>query len=790
MPGDVFFALTGRTDGHQHVGAAREAGASLAVVAAGRDVSGPRIEVDDPLAALQRYAGWVRTHRMGRVLAITGSNGKTIVKDALTTLLMGVMKVASSPGSYNSQVGVPLALLSIPEDVDLAIIEVGVSAPGEMARQREMVAPDYGLLTNIGLAHIGSFGTRAVTAREKMSLYTDIPDTGWVLLPRDETLVVERLDRLQANIVWHGEDGAVVLEDRTDVADGSALTIRFPDGSRHTVGVKTRSPHLIGDLMAAVTAADQLGVTSEHIAQALEGYSCGPTRLEMWRSPQGVMLINDAYSADPLSVQAALEVEAQHAELGGKRIFVFGGMEELGERSQREHEMIGQLAARQGLTHLVVPPRTNTAWTAAAFQRENPSGIVVESPTEGWGEAVRQLAETGDTILIKGPRADGLVDEARRLWETMAGKRLVVDLAAIRENIACFRRLSPDTAVLAMLKAWAYGTELGRMARWLQQSGIDWVGVSAADEGAMVRRAGVHLPILVTLLDAEEIDKVVRYRLTPAVYSSALIDALEAAAAREEQVVDVHLKVDTGMGRLGVRPSDVSEVLARLKASEWLNPTGLMTHLSCADDPQADDFTHQQLDCFDAAIAQARAAGFEDLMCHASATSGAVRFPASRYHMIRVGLGLYGIYPSPAIQEAVELQLAMALLGRVVHTETYAPGQRIGYGGTYVVDRPGTRIGIVQMGYNDGVPWRLSNVGTVRIGGQAAPIVGRVSMDSLAVNLTDLPAAGVGDEVLLLGARDGVEIRPEDVAELAGTIPYELMVKIDSRRVQRVFVGD
>lgn len=341
-----------------------------------------------------------------------------------------------------------------------------------------------------------------------------------------------------------------------------------------------------------------------------------------------------------------------------------------------------------------------------------------------------------------------------------------------------------------MLKAWAYGTELGRMARWLQQSGIDWIGVSAADEGATVRRSGVHLPILVTLLDAEEIDKVVRYRLTPAVYSTALLDALEAAAEREEQVLDVHLKVDTGMGRLGVRPDEVFDVLARLKASRWLNPTGLMTHLSCADDPDADAFTQEQLARFEAAIAVAKSAGFDDLLFHASATSGAARFPESRYHMIRVGLGLYGIYPSPAVKEAVELQLALALLGRVVHVATYEPGQRIGYGGTYVVERPGTRIGIVQMGYNDGVPWRMSNVGTVRIGGHEASIVGRVSMDSLALDLTPLPHADVGDEVLLIGARDGVEVRPEDVAELAGTIPYEIMVKIDSRRVQRVFVGD
>jgi alanine racemase len=790
MPGDLFFALQGRTDGHQFVSLARQAGAKVVVVGRGRGIDGPRIEVDDPLEALQRYAGWTRKNRLGKVLAITGSNGKTIVKDALTTVLMGVMKVACSPGSYNSQIGVPLSLLSMPEGLDLAIIEVGVSEPGEMDRQRAMVAPDCGLLTHIGLAHIGAFGDRSVTAREKMRLFSNIGPEGFVILPKDEALMAAEASALHGRVVWHGRSGVVGLEGVEQVGQGSVLRLVFPGGIRKAIGVKTRSRHLIDDLLVAVTAASTLGVSPQHIAEALEGYSCGPTRLEMWTSPQGVMLINDAYSADPLSVQAALEMASQHASPEGRRIFVFGGLNELGARERREHEAIGRLASRQGVTHLVVPSRVNTAWTAAAFLAERPDGVVFERPASEWAKVIRGLAQPGDIILIKGGRGDGLVAEAGRVWESMAGKRLVVDLRAIAENIACFRRLCPGTQMLAMLKAWAYGTELGRMARWLQLSGVDWLGVSVPDEGAMVRRAGVHLPILVTLLDAEEIDKVVRYRLTPAIYSMILLEAMEAAACREQTVVEVHLKVDTGMGRLGVPLGEAEAVLSHLKASKWLRLTGLMTHLSSADDPQADAFTHSQLAQFERAKDCAKALGFESLICHVAATSGAVRFESSRHDMIRLGLGLYGIYPSSAVAEALELQLAMALLGRVVHVQEYAEGQRIGYGGTFVVSAPNTRIGIVQMGYCDGVPWRLSNVGRVSIGGGEVPIVGRVSMDSMAIDLTGRPQAGVGDEVLIFGARDGVELRPERVAAWAGSMPYELIVNIDSRRVQRVFIGD
>ena len=790
-PGEVFFALRGaRVDGHAFVESALAAGAALVVVEAGRGVQGARVEVADPLQALQQYAGWVRRNQLGQVVAITGSNGKTMVKDALAAILAGHVRVACSPGSYNSQVGVPLAILSMPEDTEVAILEVGVSAPGEMAAQQRMVQPNFGILTNVGLAHIGAFGHRTTTAREKMQLFEQIDAQGWLLLPSDEPLLEGVEERVAGRIVRCGAPGAVQLTELRDTAAGTRLGVVFPDGEQHTVSVQTRSTQMIGNLLVAMTAGSLLGVPSADIALAMEGWSFGPTRLEMWRSPQGVTLINDAYSADPLSVRAALQVENAHSGSEGKRIFVFGGMHELGDRSEMEHRLIGQLAAQQGITHLLIPPNDSTRQSAAAFVQENPKGTVLETEREQLGEVVRQLAGPGDTLLIKGPRGDGLVKEARRLWETMAGKRLVVDMAAIRENVACFRRLVPGGRILAMLKAWAYGTELGRMSRWLQQSGVDWIGVSAADEGAMVRRAGVHLPILVTLLDAEEIDKVVRYRLTPAVYSRPLLMALEAAAKRQNRPIDVHLKVDTGMGRLGIRPEEVEEVVKQVLASPWLTPTGLMTHLSCADDPGADEFTQAQIARFDDAIATARAAGLTDCICHASATSGAVRFAASRYDMIRVGLGLYGIYPSPAVQEALELQLSLALLGRVVHVAEYGPGQRIGYGGTFVVERENCRIGIVQMGYNDGVPWRLSNRGEVLVGGRKARIVGRVSMDSLAVDLSDLPTAEIGAEVLLFGAHEGGEIRPEAVAEQAGTIPYELLVKIDNRRVQRIFVGD
>ncbi|MFT4976447.1 MAG: alanine racemase [Myxococcota bacterium] len=785
-PGELFFALHGqRTDGHRFVAQALRAGAAAAVVGADYAHDGEEriIRVDDPLAALQRLAAWYRRTRLHEVVAITGSNGKTIVKDALIRLLAG-RRCYGSPGSHNSQLGVPLAVLAAPEGVPLAVFEAGASAPGEMALLEKILQPEHGILTNVGLAHLAGFGSRAVTAREKLSLFARSP--GWLLLP-DEPLLAPHTGPLPGHIRRHSDTDLPRIVEQHD----ARLSVRFPDGAHHLVQLGTRSAPLVADLMMAAAAAWLLGVPAADIAAAMEGFSPGPTRLEVWRSPEGVTLINDAYSADPLSVQAALRTAAAGGEQG-RRIFVFGGMRELGLREAEEHALVGRLAAREGFSRLVLLRQAALAHTAEAFLAARPDGEVtwVDEPA-GVRDEIRAVASPGDVVLVKGPRRDGLQDAARALWESMAPKRLIVDLAAIRENIARFRRLlGPGVRVLAMLKAWAYGTELARVACELQAAGVDWIGVAAADEGAMLRRAGVHLPVLVTLLDKGEVDKVVRYRLTPAVYSEDIATALIAAAERADAVIDVHLHVDTGMGRLGVQPEQVGALVALVKGSGRLRATGLMTHFSCADDPDADDYSREQLRRFEEASETVRAAGLTGLIRHAAASAAAVRFPESRLDMIRLGLSLYGVSPSAATAAMLPLQPAVALLGRIAHVAVFQPGQKIGYGGTFTVEGAPLRVGVVGMGYNDGIPWRLSGRGHGLIRGRRAPFLGRVSMDSLVVDLTDHPEAGVGEDVLLFGAHDGELLPVTEVAELAGTIPYEIMVKVDSRRVQRLFVGD
>jgi alanine racemase len=825
--GSLFVALPGRqADGHAFLDEAFANGAVAALVQAeaappAAPARGPTIAVASPLAALQRLAAWYRRAHLGRVVAVTGSNGKTIVKDALYAQLVGSFAAAASPGSFNSQLGVPLSVLAAPPGTAVAVFEAGISVPGEMAALRDILAPDCGILTNVGLAHIAAFSGRRQLAREKLALFAGMtpPGTsafagaagaaaagagtggGWLLLPESDPLVAEEAARLPCRLVRFPSDPELprLVARHPDGAEGLAerLEIRFPSGRHHEVRVRTRSAEIVEDVLLAIGAAHLLGVPEERIAASLRDYAPPPTRLEVWHSPSGVTLVNDLVSADPISVRAALRTTSELGRKGGRKVFVFGGMRELGTHAAAEYATVGELAGEYRFdTLLLVAAGSGGGQLAAtrdAYLAAHPAGQAVTlADVDAVRLRLRGLLAPGDTLLLKGPRHSGIAVAALDLMDAMAPNRLIVDLGAVAGNVASFRRAcGPHTRVMAMVKALAYGSDLVRLSSWLSEAGVDHLGVSTADEGIELRRAGIQLPILVTLPTPEESEKLARFDLLPAVYSFALVEPLAAAvraALPPGRALSVHLKVDTGMHRVGVAPEEAVPLARAASATGVLRPTGLMTHLASADDPAADADTRRQLALFDQARAELARAGYGDLLCHAAATAAAARFPEARYDMVRLGLGLYGIYPSAAVEAAIRLQLAVTLLSRIAEVRTLARGDRVGYGGTYTVAAERLRVGVLPLGYHDGVPWSLSNRGAVLVDGRRAPIVGRISMDSLVIDLAAAPGAAAGSEALLFGVHHGAVLRPEEVAAQAGTIPYELLARLGPR-IQRVHVG-
>src|SRR6185437_3694683 len=573
-PGALFVALKGQqTDGHRFLVDAFRNGGSAALVekekiahdrqgSAALDPAWPVIVVPDPLRALQALARWHRREYFQRVLAITGSNGKTIVKDALKLLLAG-RQVLASPGSYNSQLGLPLAVLSAEKPEPLTILEIGISAPGEMTVLEEIARPDYGILTNIGLAHVAAFGNREGIAREKMKLFERIPKAGWLLLPSGEPTLDAPAKRIQCPIHWiGGKDELLSLKPLSLNMDGQILELSVPSQGARSLTVKTRSPEIIADLHFAATAAHLLGVPLEEIAAALEGYAPTLTRMEMWSSPQGIRIINDGYSSDPISVHAALRSATLGASRNGRKMFAFAGMRELGSNSAREHAQVGEQAAECGFSHLFLVGNGELATTAEGYKRVRPEGRVEQvKSADQLKDRLLPLLRPGDTVWFKGPRNSGMVKAVCDLSGSIAQRCLWVNLAAIEGNIARFRRHCGGAVhIIAMLKALAYGTDLAQLGSWMSQLGIHHVGVSSANEGVAVRKTGADQDILVFLSEREDVDNLLSFRLTPVIYSAELVDSFIAALQGSGRMLDVHLKIDTGMHRLGVPPANAVEL--------------------------------------------------------------------------------------------------------------------------------------------------------------------------------------------------------------------------------------
>jgi Alr-MurF fusion protein len=794
-PGALFVALRGQqADGHRFLADAFRNGATAAMIAQDRhagaalDPSWSVIVVPDPLHGLQALARWHRREYFQRVLAITGSNGKTIVKDALKLLLAG-RQVLASPGSYNSQLGLPLAVLSAEKPEPLAILEVGISAPGDMAALEEIARPDYGILINIGLAHVAAFGNREGIAQEKMKLFERIPKDGWLLLPADEPTLDAPAKNIRCTIHRIGDQNEVLsLRPVSLSADGQVLELSVASQGTRSVTVKTRSPEIIADLHFAATAAHLLGVPLDEIAAALDSYAPRSTRMEMWSSPQGIRIINDGYSSDPISVHAALRSATLGASPSGRKIFAFAGMRELGSNSTREHAQVGAQAAECGFSHLFLVGDGELATTAEGYKRVRPEGNVLQvNSADELKDRLLPLLRPGDTVLFKGPRNAGMVKAVRDLSGAIAQRCLWVNLAAIEGNIARFRRHCGGAVhIIAMLKAMAYGTELAQLGSWMSQLGIHHVGVSSANEGVAVRKTGADQEILVFLSEREDVDNLLSYRLTPVIYSAELVEAFAAALAGSGRTLDVHLKIDTGMHRLGVPPATAVELAQRIRSTGVMRLTGVCTHFASAEDPASDDFTRQQIAAFNQVIAGLEANGFNDLQIHAANTAGAIRFPEAHYNMVRIGLGLYGIYPSEAASKIIDLELAVGVTSRITSIQEFSPGDTLGYNRTFTAKRR-TKVGIVPFGYDDGLPWQLSGAGQVLVEGRTAPIVGRISMDQMQIDLTDIPDASIGAEVLLYGTHNGHTLRPEQVSQMAGTISYELLTRL-GERVHRIYV--
>lgn len=778
----LFFALkTSRNDGHRYIGDLYKRGIRHFVVSdpaiQPNDLPGASILlVPDTLKALQQLAAAHRRRFSCPVWAITGSNGKTIVKEWLWQLLRNDAVIERSPRSYNSQIGVPLSVWQLEANTELGLFEAGISQPGEMAALQAVIQPTLGLLTNIGAAHQENFRSLAEKADEKVQLFATCAT---IVYCRDHVEAHRALTAAypaERLVGWSLQDSQAPLYVRKEELEGLRTAVHYTwQGREGRLVVPFADNPSVENALHCLTVLLLRGLEEDTIAERLLKLEPVAMRLEVKEGKRGCVVINDSYNADVNALELALDVQARRAA-GGQldRTLILSDILQSGQSPAALYQSVADLLQRKRVDRLIAVGRE---LSAHADRFKLPAHFFLQTERLLQSGLLEELKNT--SILIKGSRAFGFEAVSEQLSLKVHETVLEVNLDALVHNLNYFRSfLKPTTQVIAMVKAAGYGNGALEVARTLQTQACNAVAVAVADEGVELRHGGITLPILVMNPEFGSFSTIFEHKLEPEIYSFKLLDAFIREAEREG--VDnypIHIKFDTGMHRLGFEERDIPQLIERLKGQESLRVRSVFSHLAGSDEARLDGFTQKQLDLFDHMADQLSAAFQHRILRHILNSAGIERYPGHQYDMVRLGIGLYGISSLPN----APVRNVSSLKTTILQIRNVAAGETVGYSRKTLLTRP-SRIATLPIGYADGLDRHLGNgVGEVVINGRRAPIVGNVCMDACMVDVTDVQAEE-GDDVWVFG-----EALPiSEVASKLGTIPYEILTSI-SNRVKRVY---
>ena len=701
------------------------------------------VVVKDSLAALQSLAAHYRAQFKGSVVGITGSNGKTMVKEWIASSVPASVKLYRSPRSYNSQLGVALSLLMIPQDADIAVIEAGISRPGEMQSLQKMIAPQTVIFTSLGDAHQANFESVEQKLSEKLVLATDVEN---IIYSSECKLLADTLQR--------------EFSDKKLIDSSSVVVPTMADE------ISTRNAR-------TVAAFCNLYNLPQVDFSALQPVAM---RLEVKPAIGGGLIVDDSYSCDIDSFRIAMDYLTTVAD-ARRKVVILSDILQSGLEDETLYAVVADTVRRAEVS-LFVGIGKRIASCAEMFAE----GSLFFDTTEQLIDNISKIDITDSAILIKGNRLSRTERISHRLELKSHTTVLEVNLRAMERNINYFRSQMPaSTRLVAMVKASSYGAGDREVAQMLAKQGVDYLAVAFADEGVELREAGVNMPIVVLNADDQSFDTMVAYHLEPEIYSFESLDSF-ASAARGESGYPIHLKFDTGMHRLGFAEGDVpmlQERLARYKSS--IRVASVFTHLSVADDPSQDDFTRMQIALFDRVSAAVASALDYKVLRHAAASAAILRFPEAHFDMCRLGLGMYGY----GYEHNDNLEPVSTLRTRIVQIRELDADQTVGYGRAGVLARK-SRIATIPVGYADGLDRHLGcGRWSMVVAGKSAPTVGRICMDSCMIDITDIPGVQTGDEVTIFSTAAGNSA--EDMARLLDTIPYEVLTSI-SKRVKRIYI--
>lgn len=770
-PGELFVALTGiHHDGHDFIPRLARSGVRNFLVSRAISTEGMMgcnvLMVTDSLVALQQMSTTHRSTFSIPVIGITGSNGKTIVKEWLAAILSRQWRVVKSPKSYNSQLGVPLAVWQMAESHEVAVFEAGISRSGEMEKLERIIRPTFGIFTTIGSAHDEGFTTADQKLREKARLFSRCKQ---VICRMDHQRIVEALhEETRAEVVTWG----INSPDSTLNYLVSGDTYQLTFGAR-TCNLKVRltNPYDVENILHAISLAIVLGEDSHRIQEALDIIVPVPMRLELKRGINNTYILDDSYNNDLQGLKIALDYLLQQPRKDKKSV-ILSDILQSGKTSEALYQAVNDLLESRQVTRLIgIGPEI--ALAAEYFSMPT----LFYPTTEAFIKAAPDFSE--ELILVKGAREFGLENAASFLEEKSHGTILEVNFEAVTHNLNIYRQqLRPNVRLMAMVKAFAYGVGVEEIAHLLQYHQVDYLGVAYLDEAINLRRKGILTPVMIMNPDWNSFPLLRSFDLEPEIYSLPMLTRFLEECP---DPAPVHLKMETGMHRLGFEEHQLPELVAVLKANPQVKIAGIFTHFSSAEMPEEDEYTRAQAEKFEKAYAIiTEALGYRPIR-HALNSSGIIRWPEFHFDMVRLGIGLYGFDSSGQVKNLRPISTLKTVVSQVKKVQR---GDTIGYSRKGRAAKDGATATIA-IGYADGYSRVYGNgKGWVLINGRQAKTIGNICMDMTMVDVTGLEVKE-GDEVIIFGEKPTIT----DLAEWAHTIPYEILTNV-SQRVKRVFISE
>jgi len=777
----LFFALrTSRKDGAEFIEELYEAGVKSFIVHTSFNAAAYTganfILVEDTLLALQQLAAYHRKQFNIPVIGITGSNGKTIVKEWLYQLLNEDYTIVRSPKSYNSQIGVPISVWQMNDKHTLAIFEAGISQLGEMKRLENIIQPTIGVLTNIGEAHNSGFSSKKEKFSEKWKLFTNA-----------STIICNTGNELIKQVVSH--------EDEKEIFNWSYILAKLQITSieKRSTTTTVTAKYLNETISVTIPFTDNasiengitcwcfmlhLGILNNVIEQRMLKLEAVEMRLQLKKAINNCAVINDSYSNDLSSLEIALDFLQQQS--GNQKTTVI--LSDLGETTNSEEQyfkVVHALAQHKIQKFIGIGPKINAY--QATFRQMLPE-VHFYASVEEFIHHFQFVGFKNEAILLKGAR----VFEFERidlLFEQQVHQTVMeVNLSAMVHNLKEYQRnLKPATKVMAMVKAFSYGSGTAEVASVLQFHKADYLAVAYADEGVELRKAGIKMPIIVMNPEIITFQAVVEYNLEPEIYSFTILKAFTDYLIKEGlQQFPVHIKIDTGMHRLGFETSNVEELCKLLHQNQHLVVKSVFSHLVASEDSAHDEFTNQQVQLFTTACNAIESSLRYPFIKHISNSAAIFRHPHLQFNMVRLGIGLYGV--DSVAEKQLPLMPVATLRSTIAQIRNVKKGESVGYSRKGIMQTDG-KVATIRIGYADGYNRRLGNgVGKVWINGQLAPVIGNVCMDMTMLDVSGIDKINEGDRVEIFGPNISIQ----SVAQWCDTIPYEIMTGI-SQRVKRVY---